>query len=120
MIAIAKTFPRPVGERIHISGNVSKDAAIETIGIGREDAPQQMSVAELKRTRKYGIPSPFAIYRTDSALNGKRINITSDGRFALDAEISDEKRPGLYYVTIKIANNHGRVVNASQRTILVK
>jgi uncharacterized protein YkwD len=109
-----------VGEKISIAGRLDDGFEFDSITVGRQDAPQPMSVSDLKLTRRYSIPRPYAVYRSYSGLDSQYVKVQSNGSFSLGLTLSDEKRSGLYYVTVKVVNREGRVVVASQRTILVK
>jgi hypothetical protein len=109
-----------VGDTVIVSGKLPRDCTLRSITIGRDDAPPAMSVEDLKKTRQYKVPPAIFTYRKESFDSPRPISVSGDGSFRLEVTLSDERRPGVYYISIIISDPDDRAVVASRRTIVVK
>ncbi len=109
-----------VGDVVTVSGKLPRDCTLRSITVAREDAPQVMSVEELKKTRQYKVPPAIVTYRRESFDSPRPIAVSTDGSFKVEVTLSDERRPGVYYISVIISDPDDRAVVASRRTIVAR
>lgn len=105
------------GDTIVISGRI-RAGSIHSVEIGRLPLPAEMNRLQLLATRAYSSPSAFRTLFADDP--DSHFKVTPDGRFECPIVLSDEKKPGVYYVRVLTTRDEGRAFAASQRTIIVK
>lgn len=109
-----------VGDKITVSGRLAAGATFFAIELCRLESPHAMTRDELRKTGHYPVPKGFQVYRDDTQDSPVPVRVTGDGHFSVIVTLSDENRPGVYYVVVKVLTADGRSFAASRRTIVVK
>src|SRR5262249_4641267 len=107
-----------LGERITIRGQIAGGASLQAISIARTESPKPMSREELLKTKSYHLPQPYSYMPVRSDAFTRTGKTWPDGRFEIELSLSDESRPGVYFVTVWVRDVDGKPVAASQRAVL--
>jgi len=109
-----------VGKSIRVSGDVMPPAVFGGVGLARIDPPPARSAAELNQTHGYPVPTPYVTYFPKGFVTP--IPVKVDGKtFAIDVPLDDEKRPGIYEVSVWASVPETKdLIMVSLRTIAVK
>lgn len=109
-----------VGQEITVRGRMVNGAKFRSVALGRTPLPSPMTPTALRRTRSYRTPRPFVIYWPEPYISPRPVQVTPNGGFRVEIPLADEdRRPGLYYVTVWARTEEGQNVLASQRTVVV-
>jgi uncharacterized protein YkwD len=87
------------GATLRIAGGVRGPARVAGIGISRVDLPRPMKPHELNKTFGYAIPKPYVTYFPKGFKTPIVLDVQGD-RFTIDAPLGDDKRAGLYGVSV--------------------
>lgn len=108
-----------VGDTITVSGRMLGDSRLRGIGIARGPLPTPLTRDELQKTRQYAVPSAFTTLWPDGSDAAATFRVEPDGRFSTRVRLSDDGRPGLYYVQVWVSAR-GHAALASQQTVVVR
>ena len=107
-----------VGDKIVVTGTALRGYAVRAVLLSRDALPRGMDRDQLQKTSHYATPAPFAQYTPGEP--GRALATSSDGAFRADVILSDDGRPGIYYVVVFLRSSEGRSVVGSQRTVVVR
>ena len=96
-------LPRLVraGRVVEVSGVLRAGLRVLAVGVSRVDLPRPRTPDELRPTRGYRIPSPYAVYQPEGY--GTPIALQTDGArswFRIQVPLGDRGQVGLYGVSV--------------------
>ncbi len=98
-----EALPRLVraGRVVVVAGALREGLRVLAVGVSRVDLPRPKTADDLRPTRGYRIPSPYAVYQPPGY--GTPITLRTDGdqrSFSIQVPIGAEGQPGLYGVSV--------------------
>jgi uncharacterized protein YkwD len=108
------------GAVIAVKGRVPENLEFYSVEVSREDLPQPRELSDLRKSGPYRTPGSFTSYYPDHQEKSNRARLGAGGSFEAAVRLSDDNRPGLYYVRIRLRDKNGEKFWASQRTVIVQ
>ena len=108
------------GAVITVKGRVPETFEFYSVEVSREDLPQPRELSDLRKSGPYRTPASFTSYYPDHQEKANRARLGAAGSFEAAVRLSDDSRPGLYYVRIRLRDKNGEKFWASQRTVIVR
>ena len=107
-------------EDIVDAGRVGEGLELYSVDIGRDELPRPRERTELEKSRPYQTPRSFVSYYPEHHEPDKRAAVQPDRKFRVLVHLTDNGKPGVYYVRIRVQNADGERFFASQRTVIVR
>ena len=109
-----------VGAALTVSGRMKDGFELHSVEIARDELPRPKDRSELENGRPYRTPDSFATYFPDYHQPDRRVAMQPDGRFRAVLNLSDNGKPGVYYVRVRVRAADGARFIGSQRTVIVR
>jgi hypothetical protein len=109
-----------VGRSMHVAGEVEPPAVFGGVGVARIEPAPRRSAADLNATHTYPVPQPYATFFPKGFVTPLPVKVEGT-RFSIDVPLDDERRPGIYEVSVW-ANvpETPDLIMVSLRTVVVK
>jgi uncharacterized protein YkwD len=105
-----------IGDIVKVTGRVPGGLEFHSIDLARDDLPKPGT----QKGGPYRTPRTFASYYPEHHEPDKLVTASADGKFVANVRLSEDDRPGVYYVRVRVRRLSGEKIVASQRTIVVR